>query len=122
MGEEIFTKKIQNRILFGLFFSILISFVIGINFSPIEGYYVFAILFILLSLALIISNLELVKMKLEISSFKFIYLFLGILFFVIISFLFNSNLGYPMGPSMFLSLCCVLFFNWIYYSLEPMRG
>ncbi|RAH14100.1 MAG: hypothetical protein CMB56_006640 [Methanobacteriota archaeon] len=122
MGEEVVIRKIQNRILSGLLFSVLAAFIVGINFSPIEGYYVFAVLFILISLTMVISNLELIKVKLEFSSFKFIYLFLGLLFFILVSFLFSNNLGYPLGPSMILSLLCLLFFNWVYYSLEPMRG
>ena len=122
MGEEIYINKIQNRILYSLCFSIIMSLIVGLNYTLIQGYYVFVILFLLISLTLVLSNLELVKLKLEITTSKLMYLFVGVISFIIISLLFNTNLGYPLIPSMGLSILCLLFFNWVYYSLEPLRG
>lgn len=122
MGQESEIAKIQFRILFALLFSITASFFVGLNYSPIQGYYVFAISFILISVFLTLSNFEMVRSKLEISSPKFLHLLVLLVSIFILSTLLNNNLGFPLLPSIGLSIVCFMFVNWVYYSLEPLRG
>lgn len=122
MGQESEIAKIQFRILFALLFSITASFFVGLNYSPIQGYYVFAISFIMISVFLTLSNFEMVRSKLEISSPKFLHLLVLLVSIFILSTLLNNNLGFPLLPSIGLSIVCFMFVNWVYYSLEPLRG
>ena len=46
MGEVIDVNKIQNRIFLTLILSILASIYVGLNYTLVQGYYLFAILFI----------------------------------------------------------------------------
>ena len=68
MGEVIDVNKIQNRIFLTLILSILASIYVGLNYTLVQGYYLFAILFLGSSSVLMISNLSVVKTNLEISS------------------------------------------------------
>ena len=122
MGQEFDIGKIEIRILFALFFSIITSLFVGLNYSAIQGYYVFVLLFILISMFLIFSNFEMVKSKLEISSPKIAHSLVFLASTFILSIIFKNNLGFPLMPSIGLSIVCFFFVNWVYYSLEPLRG
>ena len=82
----------------------------------------FAILFLGLVAFLVISNLELMKTNLEISAAKILYVIVFILSVFVSTSIFNNNLGFPLMPSLGLSVACFLFDSWVYYSLEPLRG
>tara|TARA_B100000287_G_scaffold133360_1_gene125389 strand:+ start:2036 stop:2404 length:369 start_codon:yes stop_codon:yes gene_type:complete len=122
MGQEFDIDKLQIRILFALLFSTIISIYVGINYSAMQGYYVFTAFFVLIGFSLIITNFEMVKSKLEISSPKIVHLIIYAVSLVILSSIFNDNLEYPLLPSIGLSIVCLMFVNWTYYSLEPYRG
>ena len=122
MGQEFDIDKLQIRILFALLFSTIISIYVGVNYSAIQGYYVFTAFFVLIGFSLIITNFEMVKSKLEISSPKIVHLIIYAVSLVILSSIFNDNLEYPLLPSIGLSIVCLMFVNWTYYSLEPYRG
>ena len=122
MRQNIEINKIQIRILFALLFSSIISLYVGVNYSSMQGYYAFALLFILIALYLVFSNFEMVKNKLEITSFKIAHIFLYLLSIFILSTVFNDNLEFPLLSSIGLSIVCLLFINWVYYLLEPLRG
>ncbi len=122
MGQEFDIDKIQIRILFALLFSTIISIYVGVNYSAMQGYYLFTVLFVLIGLSLIITNFEIVKSKLEISSPKIAHLLIYTVSLVILSSIFTDNLEYPLLSSIGLSVVCLMFVNWVYYSLEPYRG
>ena len=122
MGQEFDIDKLQIKILFALLFSTIISIYVGVNYSAIQGYYVFTAFFVLIGFSLIITNFEMVKSKLEISSPKIVHLIIYAVSLVILSSIFNDNLEYPLLPSIGLSIVCLMFVNWTYYSLEPYRG
>ena len=122
MGEVIDVSKIQNRIFLTLILSILTSIYVGLNYTLIQGYYLFAILFLGLVAFLVISNLELMKTNLEISASKVLYVIVFILSVFVSTSIFNNNWGFPLMPSLGLSVICFLFVSWVYYSLEPLRG
>ncbi len=122
MRQDFDINKIQIRILFALFLSTLISLYVGINYSAMQGYYVFAALFVVIGLFLAFSNYEIVKSKLKINYSKIAHLLIyGVSLFVL-STVFNDNLSFPLSSSIALSVVCLLFVNWVYYSLEPLRG
>ena len=122
MGQEFDIDKLQIRILFALLFSTIISIYIGVNYSAMQGYYIFTAFFVLIGLSLIITNFETVKSKLEISSSKIVHLIIYAVSLAILSSIFNENLEYPLLSSIGLSIVCLMFVNWVYYSLEPLRG
>tara|TARA_B100000700_G_C14793702_1_gene737152 strand:+ start:548 stop:916 length:369 start_codon:yes stop_codon:yes gene_type:complete len=122
MGEVIDVSKIQNRIFLTLILSVLTSIYVGLNYTLIQGYYLFAILFLGLVAFLVISNLELMKTNLEISASKVLYVIVFILSVFVSTSIFNNNWGFPLMPSLGLSVICFLFVSWVYYSLEPLRG
>ena len=122
MGQEFDIDKLQIKILFALLFSTIISIYVGVNYSVIQGYYVFTAFFVLTGFSLIITNFEMVKSKLEISSPKIVHLIIYTVSLVILSSIFNNNLEYPLLSSIGLSIVCLMFVNWVYYSLEPYRG
>ena len=122
MGEVIDVNKIQNRIFLTLILSILASIYVGLNYTLIQGYYLFAILFVGASSVLIISNSGMMKTNLEISSSKVLYAIVFILCTLVSTTIFSNNWGFPLMPSIGLSVVCFLFVSWTYYSLEPLRG
>ncbi|MAS62084.1 MAG: hypothetical protein CMA34_00165 [Euryarchaeota archaeon] len=122
MGEVIDVNKIQNRIFLTLILSILASIYVGLNYTLVQGYYLFAILFLGSSSVLMISNLSVVKTNLEISSSKVLYVIVFILCTLVSTSIFSNNWGFPLMPSIGLSVVCFLFVSWTYYSLEPLRG
>ena len=122
MGQEFDINKIQIRILFALLFSTIISIYVGMNYSAMQGYYVFSALFVVIGLFLIFSNFEMVRSKLEISSPKIAHLFVYSVSLFAASSVFNTNLGFPLLSSIALSIVCLMFVNWVYDSLEPLRG
>ncbi|MBJ99503.1 MAG: hypothetical protein CMB48_00620 [Euryarchaeota archaeon] len=122
MGEVIDVSKTQNRIFLTLILSILASIYVGLNYTLIQGYYLFAILFLGGSAVLMISNLEIMKTNLEFSASKVLYVIVFILSIFVSTSVFNNNWGFPLMPSIGLSVICFLFVSWVYYSLEPLRG
>ena len=122
MGQDFDINKIQIKILFALLFSTIISLYVGTNYSAIQGYYVFSSLFIIIGLFLIFSNFEIVKSKLEITSPKIAHLFIYAASLPVLSTIFNDNFAFPLSSSIALSVVCLMFVNWVYYSLEPLRG
>lgn len=122
MGEVIDVNKIQNRIFLTLILSILASIYVGLNYSLIQGYYLFAILFVGTASVLMISNSSMMKTNLEISSSKVLYVIVFILSTLVSTSIFNNTWGFPLMPSLGLSVVCFLFISWSYYSLEPLRG
>ena len=122
MGEVIDVNKIQNRIFLTLILSILASIYVGLNYTLIQGYYLFWILFVVASSVLIISNSSMMKTNLAISSSKVLYVIVFILCTLVSTTIFSNNLGFPLMPSIGLSVVCFLFVSWTYYSLEPLRG
>ena len=122
MGEVIDINKIQNRIFLTLILSISASIYVGLNYTLIQGYYLFAILFVGASSVLIISNSSMMKTNLAISSSKVLYVIVFILCTLVSTTIFSNNWGFPLMPSVGLSVVCFLFVSWTYYSLEPLRG
>ena len=122
MSEQSTINNIQKWILQLLILSALISLFVGINMSPMEGYYVFTVLVALISLTLILINFEIFKSKLDLNSKKIAHALINIIGIIIFTSLFHNNLNFPLIPSLGLSVIFLLFVNWVYYTLEPLRG
>tara|TARA_B100000214_G_C23857772_1_gene576577 strand:- start:497 stop:844 length:348 start_codon:yes stop_codon:yes gene_type:complete len=90
--------------------------------SMMEGFYVFAGFCVITSLLLFITNIDVVKIALDLTPMRIASWLIFLVSVIIIAVIYASEFDFPLLPAIFVSLLSAWYLFHTWYTLEPQKG